>query len=493
MSLTINFGDYIVLCNVVHNKFVTAEPTGALLGNKQTPAELETFVIESANGSTGPIQFNDHILFKTPSNRYLTIAPNNVPQANNYTPTMAETFVIYDVNNYNSTDQVTTHHQILLQAHTGNVLAVEPNGKVSADRAQWELSWDLFYIQTAPRKNLSISPPNMSISPNWSNQPNISSSLHQHQASNVPASNVFDDPFFNIVNDQPFNPKPNNMQPIQTNQPQPQPGVGQQKLQPESYMGTGSLPTNLHQPAVQQYDGMLRPKSPSGLVPQQQLWTSYEDSFDDFLNDAPKNKPAPKIEPPAPAPAKKSPPKQRENVPSARPTTEAPTRNKQVLNGKRKFQIQVSSRVASTLKVAILNEQGNPEYKIGMQFSVGTQIYDTENKRLGCITREQMHLHNTFAIFDHKGVRLGQCKERFKLTDRKFNYTRYDNGAVLKMTGDFNIGFKVTRNDNTVAGLRPSRSNPRCYNVVTDAVPSDIYHILMLCLIMVETQWSVNM
>jgi hypothetical protein len=56
----------------------------------------------------------------------------------------------------------------------------------------------------------------------------------------------------------------------------------------------------------------------------------------------------------------------------------------------------------------------------------------------------------------------------------------------LKMVGDFGSGFRITKNDSVIAAVRPAKTG---YTMVIDSTPTDVFHSLMLSLIMIETQY----
>jgi uncharacterized protein YxjI len=523
---TVNFGEQVHFLSAVHSKFLSCSRSGELAADRKKAGDYEIFTIESANGSTGPIQFNDQIFLKSAHGKFVTVPPMGTLLANRQTPQETEMFVIYDVQDYNSTQRITSNNQILLQAHTGKVLAAEPDGKVSADRAQWEYSWDLFYIQRAHEENntatfeqihqhhggeLGMNEQFANLTINQDNIPDITQN-----------STVFEDDFFQQITE--IKPQPQPQQPLTEIKPQPQPqqplqskqqgsfhGTNQQVMQPKTAPIMQPTPYNNQHNQYGQQQQYVQPIYPYAQQPQQQqqqqpqqqqqqqqVWTSYVDSFDDFMNNVPQKKqvkpePEPKTRPePRNEPKEvRQPPKKRETVPERTEPlrTQLPART--TTNGKRKFQIQIASRNlnATSLKIAIMDEENRTAYKVGIQFSTGTQIFDGENKKAGSITREPMHIHNTFAVFNSKGKQLAQCKERFKLTERKFNYKRFDNGDVLKMVGDFNSGFRVTRNEKKViAALKPLRGGGYYAVMDTDGT-TETYHTLNLALIMIETQY----
>jgi hypothetical protein len=107
------------------------------------------------------------------------------------------------------------------------------------------------------------------------------------------------------------------------------------------------------------------------------------------------------------------------------------------------------------------------------------------------ITKEELHVHPTYAVSSGSGPLLGVCTQRFKISqNRKFNY-RLSNGTVLKMTGCFGRDFEIKRNGSVVATVHP-RGEGHIEIFVRPKLTKD-EHVLAMVLIMLERQLTKNL
>jgi uncharacterized protein YxjI len=152
---------------------------------------------------------------------------------------------------------------------------------------------------------------------------------------------------------------------------------------------------------------------------------------------------------------------------------------------KRRFEFRVGIQPNYLFRVGIFDERNELIYKVQMKLEVRTEINDANNKAVALITRESMHIHPTFSISTNRG-RIGLCKQRFKLSERKFNYQITSTGQFIKMSGDFGSTFVIKKNEKQVGNVQTKQKG---YIVNLDCLASDVFHVLCQVLVMMEQRY----
>jgi uncharacterized protein YxjI len=102
------------------------------------------------------------------------------------------------------------------------------------------------------------------------------------------------------------------------------------------------------------------------------------------------------------------------------------------------------------------------------------------------ITKEELHVHPTYAVSSASGPLIGTCTQRFKMSkNKKYNY-KLTNGTVLKMTGATGSDFEIKRNGSVVATIHPNQE--QSLDVFIKPKLTKDQHIFAMCLIMLDRQ-----
>jgi len=116
-------------------------------------------------------------------------------------------------------------------------------------------------------------------------------------------------------------------------------------------------------------------------------------------------------------------------------------------------------------------------------------VLDANNKKVAVITKGLFNIHPTFHVAMN-GRQIGKCTKRFKLSlsQKKINYKKLDTGEVIKLVGTFNSTMHFTKNEKKIGTLTLPKKGK--YILEVDSHPTDIFHVLMLFLIMIEIKYT---
>jgi uncharacterized protein YxjI len=166
--------------------------------------------------------------------------------------------------------------------------------------------------------------------------------------------------------------------------------------------------------------------------------------------------------------------------PSAQPRNSTPVQTV------RRYKIKNVGAHSRSIQMAI-EENGYLLYNCIFRFDDHIQITDNKNAKIATISKSVLSLHPTFHVSMGE-KKIGKCTKRFKwsTTKKKINYTKHDTGEVIKLVGTFNGTMYVNKNEKKIGTL--TVPNNREYILEIDSHPTDLFHILMLLLIMIEVK-----
>jgi hypothetical protein len=161
-----------------------------------------------------------------------------------------------------------------------------------------------------------------------------------------------------------------------------------------------------------------------------------------------------------------------------------------VRRGKKMLEIKMGTSFNTIRQISFHDvEDNNKELfeSILRVHPLSASVTESNGKYSLDINQIPMTIHQEFAVI-RNGIRLGKCSQRFKLSGRKFNYKRDDNGEKIKMIGDYNRNFVAKRNATIIAKLWDDHSSGLKLEV--NARDSDLEHILCLVTIVLLNKYA---
>jgi uncharacterized protein YxjI len=142
-----------------------------------------------------------------------------------------------------------------------------------------------------------------------------------------------------------------------------------------------------------------------------------------------------------------------------------------------------------SIPIRVLDNQGKMLYKVEMNAEMtDIKVMSPSNRQLCRITKEVITLRPSFSIM-HKKQKIAKCSQRFSLSkEKKFIY-KMKYGATLKMTGYYNQSSWIVKNNLKIIG-NVNVISAREYEVRVTDQAIDRFHILIMCLIMMEQKFN---
>ncbi|KAL0479366.1 antC [Acrasis kona] len=135
-----------------------------------------------------------------------------------------------------------------------------------------------------------------------------------------------------------------------------------------------------------------------------------------------------------------------------------------------------------------LCEAGRVIYNCLFYYDDHIAIIDAStNKKIAMITKGIFTLRPTFHILMN-GRQIGKCTKRFRVNTntKKIKYKKGPSGEEIKLVGKFGGNMMYTKDNKKIGSLTNTKKGE--YIIQLNANPADVFHLLAMCLVMVEVR-----
>ncbi|KAL0487891.1 PEG3 [Acrasis kona] len=498
-----SFGDVVFILSAAHNKYITIERNGEMECTRKYAGDFEAVTLCGGEEGT-KVMFGERISLRSAHNKYISSPISGQMLANRDIPSELETFRIIHATAVDAVDAVKFDAPIKFVTNSKKHLVADPDGGIKAQKEECEYQWDFFIIlrsyDAMQTRSRSIALKAQATSPNpfdiefASTEQNDSDGMAQYDFTQgmvdlsffrerEPTQNHITNPTAKTIRELAEERQNKQISPILRQH--------SSNINGSNYIYAHDKQTShIREPSVDSY---YSPSSETSVNP-------FDDPFADFLfteqstvqqvsnqdwieeQSAPPHVKEKQPNPPSdPSYILVSPAKP---PPLANIVTKTKASPKSPASTKRRFELRlgVQPDSFSMIKVGVFNEENQVIYRVVMRLGSRTEINDADNKPVALITREALHLHNTFVITTRKG-RIGVCKQRFKFVEKKFNYEVQSSKQYIKMVGDFDNAFIINKNEKQIGSLQ-MRTKGCVLNL--ECLSVDVFHIICQCICVLE-------